>query len=58
MTKRNVGMLMTIVGSALGAWWLVTQQRLRMTRGSASTRERGTVIFDNTPQAAGTEPIL
>lgn len=58
MTKRNLGMFMTIVGSALGAWWLVTQQRSRMARASASSRERGTVIFDNTPQASGSEPIL
>lgn len=58
MTKRNVGMLMTIVGSALGAWWLVTQQRARLARSSASNRHRGTVIFDNTPQASNSEPIV
>jgi hypothetical protein len=45
-------MLMTVVGSALGAWWLVTQQRSRMGRSSPIFRGRGTVIFDNSPRAA------
>ena len=52
MTKRNVGMFMAIVGSALGAWWLVSQQRARAARATAANRDRGTVIFDNTPQAS------
>ena len=58
MTKRNVGMLMAIVGSALGAWWLVSQQRSRAARPSRPSRERGSVIFDNTPQASGAEVII
>jgi hypothetical protein len=49
-------MLMTIVGSALGAWWLVTQQRARGAR--AESRDRGTVIFDNTPQASSADTII
>ena len=58
MTKRNVGMLMAIVGSALGAWWLVSQQRWRAARTSTRSRERGTVIFDNTPHATDAETII
>jgi hypothetical protein len=44
-------MLMAMVGSAVGTWWLVTQQRSRAAR-IAANNERGTVIFDNTPSAA------
>lgn len=58
MTKRNVGMLMAIVGSALGAWWVVTQQRSRTARASTANRERGTVIFVNTPQASDAGVII
>ena len=58
MTKRNVGMLMAIVGSALGTWWLVTQQRTRTARAAALNRDRGTVIFNNTPQASEADAIV
>lgn len=58
MTKRNIGMLMAIVGSAIGTWWLVTQQRARTARVAASTHDRGTVIFDNTPHPSDTGAVI
>jgi multidrug resistance efflux pump len=42
------------MGSALGAWWLTTQR----TRRRPSTRDHGTVIFDNTPVAPDVEGII
>ena len=57
MNRRNVGLLMTILGSALGAWWMV--QRSRAAAPAAPpARERGTVIFDNTPRASDTEAVI
>jgi hypothetical protein len=50
-------MFMTIVGSALGTWWIVTRQRMRAARVAASNLDRGTVIFDNTPQASEADAI-
>jgi hypothetical protein len=57
VTKRSVGMFMTIVGSALGTWWIVTRQRTRAAR-AASNVDRGTVIFDNTPHASEADATL
>jgi hypothetical protein len=50
-------MLMTILGSALGAWW-VAQQRARAARMAGQTHNRGTVIFDNTPRASDTDAVI
>lgn len=56
MTKRTFGILATVVGSAVGAWWLTTQRR---SRGRTVQASRGTVIFANTPVAApDTEGII
>ena len=57
MTKRTWGILATMVGSAVGAWWFTTQRRSRPAMLSGA-RERGTVIFDNTPTASDTEGII
>jgi len=58
VNRRNVGMLMAILGSALGAWWAV-QQRGRAWRGAAGqAHDRGTVIFDNTPRASNTDAVV
>jgi hypothetical protein len=46
-----------MVGSALGAWWWTTQRRSRVSI-SQRARDRGTVIFDNTPVAGDAEPII
>lgn len=49
---------MAIVGSALGAWWVI-QQRARAPRGvAAPSLDRGTVIFDNTPHASDTDGVI
>jgi hypothetical protein len=57
VTRRTLGILATVVGSAMGAWWYTSQRRLRNPRLTPS-RERGTVIFDNTPTAASGEGII
>ena len=48
MSTRTYGILAGMIGSAVGAWWY-TRYR---TRNTAAARDRGTVIFDNTPAAA------
>ena len=52
MTKRTFGLLVGVVGSAVGAWWWARQRAALMNRQLTPARERGTVIFDNTPTAA------
>jgi hypothetical protein len=47
MSIRTYGILASVIGSALGAWWW----RHRATQAASATSERGTVIFDNTPTA-------
>jgi hypothetical protein len=48
MTTRTYGILAGIIGSAVGAWWY---SRYRQGSVDRVVRERGTVIFDNTPTA-------
>ena len=53
MSRKTYGIIAGIVGSALGAWYW---NRYRLARGgrrngNGTARERGTVIFDNTPSA-------
>jgi hypothetical protein len=47
----------SVVGSALGAWWWTTQRRPR-TPSLGPARDRGTVIFDNTPVASDVDAII
>ena len=49
MSTRTIGILTGILGSAVGAWWWARQ---RAASNRELLRERGTVIFDNTPIAA------
>lgn len=56
VTKRTMGLLAGVVGSAVGAWWWARQRSMVARRNLTPARERGTVIFDNTP-AAAPEPI-
>ena len=51
MSKRTIGIFLSLVGSGLGAWWVINRGRMR---APAQTRERdrGRVIYDNTPTAA------
>ena len=46
MTTRTYGILASVLGSALGAWWY---SRRRV--ANREDRDTGTVIFDNTPTA-------
>lgn len=48
MTARSYGLLAGAL--AIGAWWW---NRNRTTSALPAARERGTVIFDNTPTATG-----
>ncbi len=57
MTKRTLGIVAGVVGSALGAWWFTTQRRARG-RASGPVRDRGTVIFDNTPVPPDVDAII
>jgi len=50
-------MLAVMVGSAVGAWWLMSQQRSRDARQEPRA-DRGTVIFDNTPRAADADAAV
>jgi len=47
-----------VVGSALGAWWWTTQRRSHSDLSKASRRERGTVVFDNTPTPSDVDAII
>lgn len=58
VSTRTLGILATVVGSALGAWWWTTQQRSRATRQLLPARDHGTVIFDNTPTASDGEGVI
>jgi hypothetical protein len=60
MTTRTIGLLAGIVSSAVGAWYWTRHQAARRERaGLTPARERGTVIFDNTPTATddGQSPL-
>ena len=50
MTARTYGLLAGAV--ALGAWWW-NRNRATSAAQLTAARERGTVIFDNTPAATG-----
>ena len=58
VNTRTLGILATILGSALGAWWITTQRRSAYNSARPSSRDHGTVIFDNTPTASNVEDIL
>jgi hypothetical protein len=48
MTRRRYAFLTGVIGSAITAWWWTRNQRSSM---RTAPRERGRVIFDNTPVA-------
>jgi hypothetical protein len=58
VSTRTLGILATIIGSALGAWWVTTQRRSRSASNLLPPRDHGTVIYDNTPQASDAEAII
>ena len=55
MNNRTFGILAGVIGSALGAWWY-TRRQSSQTQTLTAPRERGEVIFDNTPAAAPDGP--
>ena len=57
VTNRTLTIVATLLGSALGAWW-ITSQRRAYNISRIPAREHGTVIFDNTPTASSTEGII
>ncbi len=46
MTTRTYGILASVLGTAIGAWWW-TRQRVAQNR--VHVRDNGTVIYQNTP---------
>jgi hypothetical protein len=46
VNKRTYGILAGLIGSAVGAWWIVRQ---RARTATPAIPDRGTVIFHNTP---------
>jgi len=46
LSTRSYGILVSVIGSAIGAWWWT---RMRQASMNAAERHRGTVIFHNTP---------
>ena len=48
MSNRTYGILASVIGSALGAWWFSRRRTASMNRSAA---DRGRIIFDNTPTA-------
>jgi len=55
LSRRNLGILAAMAGSAFVAWWAVTQQRRREV---SPAPDRGTIIFDNTPRAADVDAVI
>jgi hypothetical protein len=47
LSRRTLGILASVVGSAIGAWWWTSQRANRATAARVPARDRGTVIFDN-----------
>ena len=47
MTTRTYAFLAGTIGSAIAAWWWMRNQAYE-----TASRDRGTVIFDNTPTAS------
>jgi hypothetical protein len=47
VSRRTLGILTTVLGSALGAWWWTNQRVSRRTARRVAAPARGTVIFEN-----------
>jgi hypothetical protein len=45
-----------MVGSAVGAWLMVSRQQ--RARAASLATARGTVIFDNTPRPSDVDPVV
>jgi hypothetical protein len=52
LSRRTLGILASMVGSAVGAWWWARSRSPQaQADGLMPARDHGTVIFDNTPTA-------
>jgi len=52
LSRRTLGILAGMVGSAVGAWWWTRYRTPQLSAQRPSPgRDHGTVIFDNTPTA-------
>ena len=51
MNRRTIGILAGVIGSALSALYWARHRAAQHAGGMTPARERGTVIFDNTPAA-------
>jgi hypothetical protein len=52
MSRRTLGILAGMVGSAVGAWWWARNRGAQQSAQQlAPARDHGTVILDNTPTA-------
>ena len=51
MKTRTFGIIASVVGSAIGAWYFVRRRAAAQARHLTPARERATVIYDNTPTA-------
>jgi hypothetical protein len=58
VSKRTFGILASLVGSAIGAWWAMNRRRMRNAGVLMPARDHGTVILDTTPTAAEIDAIL
>lgn len=52
LNRRNIGILATVLGSAMAAWYWTRRRSAGMVHVMPA-RERGTLIYDNTPVASG-----
>ena len=58
MSRRTIGIIASLVGSAVGAWYYARQRAAaHAARHLTPARERGTVILDNTPPASPDAPL-
>lgn len=53
--KQTVGLIVGIAAAAFATWWMMRRQT--GARQESSRRDRGVVIYDNTPTATEAEAI-
>jgi hypothetical protein len=58
VTKRTFGILTSLVGTAIGAWWVINQRRMRHAAALPPARDHETVVFDPIPSTVDIDAIL
>jgi hypothetical protein len=59
LSRRTLGILASVVGSAIGTWWWARQRSASYNaRNMPPARDHGTVIYRNTPTAAAEADVL